>query len=200
MATLSNFGIPGVGPGILHPRLKHRFYVNFIGLGESLASDQVRNLMMQVTNTTLPNMTWEEVPVHRYNSTAYVQGKHTWEPISMTVEDDVEGLAEFAIASQMEKQQRIIGNNGAMYLPAAPTGTDYKFAFEIIQLDGATTELGKWVCEGAQIMSADFGDRDYSSGGEAATIQLSLRFDHAYKVATTLDYGTALGGFVNEVR
>lgn len=194
MATLSNFGIAGVGPGILHPRLKHRFYVNFISLGENLASDQIKNLMMQVTNITLPNMTWEEVPVHRYNSTAYVLGKHSFEPITMTFEDDVEGLATLALSSQMERQQRIIGNNGAMYLPAAATGSDYKFVFEIIQLDGASTELGKWVCEGAQVMSADFGDRDYASGAEAATVTCTLRFDHAFRVDSTVDMGTALGG------
>ena len=196
MATLSNFGIPGVGPGILHPKLKHRFYVNFIGISDGLGTDMVKNLQMQVYNTTLPNITWEEVAVHRFNSTSYIPGKHSWEPISMTLEDDIDGLAVRVLKSQMEKQQRIIGNNGAMYLPAARTGSDFKFAFEIIQMDGGgTVELGKWVCEGAQIMNADFGDRDYTSGAEAATVTVQLRFDHAFSVDSDTVSGTALGGF-----
>lgn len=194
MANLSNMGIAGVGPGILHPRLKHRFYVNFIGMGENLGSDQVKNLMMQVVNTTLPNLTWEEVAVHRYNSTGYALGKSSFEPITLTIEDDVDGLASRVIESQMERQQRVVGNNGAMYLPAAPTGSDYKFVMEIVQLDGGSTELGKWVCEGSQIMNADFGDRDYTAGAEAATITMQIRFDHAFKVNADTQLGTLLGG------
>jgi hypothetical protein len=44
-------------------------------------------------------------------------------------------------------------------------------------------------------MSADFGDRDYSAS-EAATIVMSIRFDHARHIESGTGYGTALGGVI----
>ena len=43
------------------------------------------------------------------------------------------------------------------------------------------------------IQSADFGDLDYSAS-EAATIALTLRYDHARSIESGDGYGTALGG------
>ncbi len=109
MATLSNMGIPAAGPGILHPRLKNKFQITFRDMGRLIPGTNSRNLTMQVVNITLPNLTYEEVALHRYNSVAYVQGKHSWEPISVTVEDDITGLAATVIKNQLETQQRLIG-------------------------------------------------------------------------------------------
>ena len=151
---------------------------------------------MQVTTITLPNLTFEEVALHRYNSTAYVAGKHSWEPISVTVEDDITGLAATCITAQLETQQRIIGSDlDGRWLNTAATGSDYKFAAVIDQLDGDEGVVQTWFLEGAQIMSADFGDRDYSAS-EAATITMSIRFDHARRQESGAGYGTALGGNV----
>jgi hypothetical protein len=151
---------------------------------------------MQVTNITLPNLTYEEVALHRYNSVAYVSGKHSWEPISVTVEDDITGLAATVIKNQLETQQRLIGSDlDGRWLNTAATGSDYKFAAVIEQLDGDEGVVQTWFLEGVQIMNADFGDRDYSAS-EAATITMSLRYDHARHVESGLGYGTALGGVV----
>lgn len=196
MATLSNFGIPGAGAGILHPRLKNKFRLVFLNIGQLLPGTNSRDLTMQVVTTTLPNITWEEVTLHRYNSTAYVQGKHSFEAISVTVEDDITGLASNVITAQLETQQRIIGSDlDGRWLNTAATGSDYKFAARIDQLDGDETVVGYWVLEGAQIMNADFGDRDYSAS-ESAVITMSIRFDHARKYESGINFGTALGGAV----
>jgi len=109
MATLSDFGIPGAGAGILHPKLKHLFRVTFNNIGQLVPGANSRDLTMQVTNITMPNTSKEEIVLHRYNSTAYVAGKHTWEPISLTFEDDITGLATKVVEAQWETQQRIIG-------------------------------------------------------------------------------------------
>ncbi len=155
-----------------------------------------RNLTMQVTNLTLPNLTFEEVVLHRYNSTAYVAGKHSWEPISVTVEDDMSGLAATVVKAQLETQQRIIGSDlDGRWLNTAATGSDYKFGVKIDQLDGNETVVHTWVLEGAMLTSADFGDRDYSAS-EAATITMNIRFDHARAIESGLVFGTALGGHV----
>lgn len=196
MATLANFGIPGAGAGILHPRLKNKFRITFLNLGRLVPGTNSRNLTMQVTNITLPNLTFEEVVLHRYNSTAYVAGKHSWEPISVTVEDDITGLAAKVVTAQLETQQRIIGSDlDGRWLNTAATGSDYKFGVKIDQLDGDEGVVQQWVLEGAMVVSADFGDRDYSAS-EAATITMSIRFDHARHIESGAGYGTALGGNV----
>lgn len=195
MATLSNFGIPGAGTGILHPSLKNRFRVTFSSMGQLVPGTNSRNLTMQVTNTTLPNLSFEEVQLNRYNSTSYVAGKHTWEPLNITVEDDITGLARTVVKAQLESQQRIVGVDlDGRWLNSAATGSDYKFVTKIEQLDGDEGVTSTWVVEGCWVSSADFGDRDYSAS-EAATIQMTIRFDHAYSVESGAGYGTALGGF-----
>lgn len=196
MATLAQFGIPGIGQGILHPRLKNKFRITFLNMGQLVAGTQSKNLSWQVTNITLPNLSFEEVVLHRYNSVAYVAGKHTWEPISVTVEDDITGLAATVIKAQLETQQRLIGVDlDGRWLNTAPAGADYKFGSKIEQLDGDEGVVQTWILEGAFIQSADFGDRDYSAS-EAATITINIRYDHARHVESGLSYNTALGGNV----
>ncbi len=198
MATLANFGIPGAGAGILHPKLKNKFRVTFLNMAQIIPGTNSRDLTMQVVTTTLPNITWEEVALHRYNSTAYVNGKHSWEPINITVEDDITGLASEVITNQMETAQRIVGADlDGRWLNTAATGSDYKFAVRLDQLDGDEGVVSAWILEGCSVMSVDFGDRDYSAS-EAATITMSIRFDHARLDGTVNGdgYGTALGGSV----
>jgi hypothetical protein len=165
-------------------------------MGNLVPGTNTRNLTMQVTTITLPNLTFEEVVLHRYNSVAYIAGKHTWEPISVTVEDDITGLASQVIRSQLETQQRLIGTDlDGRWLNKAATGSDYKFGAKIDQLDGDEGVVSTWILEGVQIMNADYGDRDYSAS-EASTITMSLRYDHARQIDSGAGYGTALGGNV----
>jgi hypothetical protein len=194
MANLSNFGIPGAGPGILHPRLKNKFRITFKNIGALVSGTNGKDLTMQVTTITLPNLTYEEVALHRYNSVAYIAGKHSWEPINVTVEDDITGLAATVIKNQAETMQRLIGADlDGRWLNTAATGSDYKFAATIDQLDGNEGVVQSWMLEGCYFASVDFGDRDYSAS-EAATITMSIRFDHARHIESGAGYGTALGG------
>jgi hypothetical protein len=196
MATLANMGIPGAGAGILHPRLKNKFRITFQNVGQLVPGTNSRNLTMQVTTISLPNISFTEVVLHRYNSTAYVAGKHEWQPINVTVEDDITGLAATVVKAQLETQGRIIGVDlDGRWLNTAATGSDYKFGAKIEQLDGDEGVVQTWILEGCFIQSADFGDRDYSAS-EAATIVMSIRFDHARHIETGAGYGTALGGNV----
>jgi hypothetical protein len=78
-------------------------------------------------------------------------------------------------------------------LNAAATGSDYKFGTILQQLDGNEGIVESWKLEGCWLVSADYGDLDYSSG-DAATIALSIRFDHARQELTGQGYGTALSG------
>lgn len=196
MATLSQFGIPGAGSGIMHPKLKNKFRVTFQDIGRLVPGVNSRNLTLQVTTTTRPQLEFEEVTMHRYNSTAYIAGKHTWSPLNITVEDDITGLASKVIKGQLETQQRLVGVDlDGRWLNTAATGSDYKFGAKIEQLDGDEGVVETWILEGVWLQAADFSDLDYSAS-EAVTIQLTLRFDHARSTNTGDGYGSALGGMV----
>lgn len=197
MATLSQAGVPGAGFGILQPKQKYRFQVRFVGMARLVTGANGREITRQATNITRPNLQFEEVTIHRYNTVAYVAGKHTWDPVSLTIEDDITGLASYAVQGQLETQQRLIGGDldGSWHNSGA-TGSDYKFATIIEQLDGNEGVVETWKLEGCYIASADFGDLDYSDSG-AATITLSIRYDHASQTLSGSGYGTALGGNIS---
>lgn len=196
MATLSQMGIPGAGTGVLHPKQKNKWRVTFGDVGRLVQGHNSRNLTMQATTITRPSLEFEEVTMHRYNSTAYVAGKHSWSDMQMTLEDDIGGLASKVVKAQLETQQRLVGVDlDGRWLNTAATGSDYKFSVKLEQLDGDEGVVETWILEGAWIKSADFQDLDYSAS-DAVTIQLTVRFDHARSINSGDGYGTALGGNV----
>jgi len=196
MATLSQVGIAGVGNGILHPKHKNRWRALFTGLGGALgASAGVPNeLSMQVVTVTRPSLSYEEVQLDRYNSRAYVAGKHEFQPCSMTVEDDVTNKASNAIQTQLERQQRLIGASGP-WLNTEATAFAYKFGTLVEMLDGNETVVESWKYEGCFLSAVDWTDLDYSTG-EKVTINLTIRFDHARQLLIPAVQGSAIGGLI----
>jgi hypothetical protein len=196
MATLSQAGIAGVGNGILHPKHKNRWRVLFTGLGGNLgASAGVPNdLSMQVITVTRPSLNFEEIQLDRYNSRAYVGGKHTFDPCQMTVEDDVTNKATNAIQTQLERQQRLIGATGP-WLNTEATAFGYKFGMTLEMLDGNEIVVEGWKYEGCFLQAVDWTDLDYSTG-EKVTINLTVRFDHVRQLLIPAVTGSALGGLL----
>lgn len=199
MSTLSQAGIYGVGNGILHPKHSNRFRVLFVGMGAAAngaSNTSVPNdLSLQVITVSRPQLEFEDIQLDRYNSRAYVAGKHTFSPMSMTVEDDVTNRASNAIQAQLERQQRLIGASGP-WLNTEATASGYKFGTIVEMLDGNETVLESWKCEGCYIQSADYGSLDYASG-EKVIIQLSIRFDHSRQILAGGITGSALAGLIN---
>lgn len=174
MSTIHDFGIPGVGSGILHPKHKNRWRVTFANMGGGVDSQPVS---MSAQTVARPKLTFEKIPLHRYNSVAYIAGKHSWDPTSLTIHDDVSGTATTVIQAQLQKQQWLIGAEG-QWLAAAGEGSLYKFVMYLDMMDGNDTVIEKWTLEGCWIENADYSELDYASG-EPVTISLSVSFDHA---------------------
>lgn len=193
MSTLSNFGIPGIINGHLNPKLSDRWRAVFVGIGGLPDS---KDLSAQLVNFQKPNPTFQEVPIYRYNSTSYIAGKSTFEPISITVENDVDGRAAAIINAQYELQKRLIGADGGAWLATAATADAYKFGIRLELLDGGELVLERWLIEGAWLMSSDNGTLDYANS-EAQTITMQVRFDHARNELISNGLGTALGGHIN---
>jgi hypothetical protein len=191
VATINDIGIPGVGSGILHPKHKNRWRVTFANLGGGTDSQP---LSMQARRVKRPVLTFEEIELHRYNSRAWVAGKHNWEKVTMTVEDDVTGSASQVIQAQLQNQQFLIGAEG-QFLAAAGEGSLYKFVTYLDQLDGNDQVIEKWTMEGCWLDSADWGEVDYTAN-EAVVIELSVRYDHARQLlgGYSQGQGVATGG------
>lgn len=174
MSTINDFGIPEIGVGILQPKLKNRWRVTFANMGGGLNSQP---LSLQATTVSRPSLTFEEIQLDRYNSRAYIAGKYAWEPLSLTVEDDVTGSAARVIRDQMQSQQWLTGAEGP-FLAASPEGSNYKFTVNIDMLDGNEQVIEKWTCEGCWLSTIEYGELDYAAS-EALLITLQIRFDHA---------------------
>jgi len=187
-ATVADFGIPGVGSGVLQPKLKHRWRVTFAGMGDGVSS---QDLSLQVVTVTRPSISFDEVQLDRYVNRSYVAGKYTWEEMNIAVEDDVSGKASRVIQSQLQKQQWLVGTEGP-FLGAASEGSKFKFTTFLDMLDGNEQMIEKWTIEGCWLKTVDYTDLDYKAS-EQVMINLKIRFDHASQtLAGYVGGGTAL--------
>lgn len=191
MATLSQVGIAGVGFGVLMPKLRNRWRIEFAGIG---GGAQGTNVSMQAVTVTRPSLTFDETQIDRYNSKVFVVGKHTWDMCSLTVEDDVTNLATTVIQAQLERQQRLIGASGP-WLNTEATANTYKFGTIITMLGGNEEVTEIWKLEGCAINQANWNDLDYASS-DAVRIDLQIRFDHARQTLINSVNGTAIGGLI----
>lgn len=191
MATVNDIGIPGVGTGILHPRQQHKWRITFANMGGGTDSQP---LSMQAINITRPSLTFEEVQLDRYNSRAFIAGKHTFEPMTITFEDDITGTASQVLQDQIQKQQWLIGAEGP-WLCSAGEGSLYKFVTYMDSLDGCEQVVEKWTVEGCWLSNIEYGQYDYASS-EAVQITATIRYDHARQNIGGYDKGegVATGG------
>ena len=179
MATLSILGVPIDGStgrgGILQPKLKYRFRVRFTGFGS--VGQSPLQLTQQVMNITRPKVSHEEVPIHSYNSVAYMQGKHTWEAINITLRDDINNNISKLVGGQVQKQMNHFEQTSAV------SGARYKFGTKIEILDGTSdTELEQWDLEGCFLQNVDYSDGDYAVS-EPVQVILTLKYDNAIHTA-----------------
>ena len=86
MAQLSKFGVPGGELPVLMPKLAYRFRVSFLGVGGA-ELPLVSTFTSQIVSCGRPNMQTQAVEVDVYNSKIYLSGKHTWQPLSITIRD-----------------------------------------------------------------------------------------------------------------
>lgn len=188
MATTSKFGVPldGSKLGILHPKQKYRFRVVWQNFGEN---NGLREMTANVVTVTRPKITYADVQLDSYNSVAWIQGKHTFDPIEITLRDDITNSVVSSVGAQVQKQMNHFEQTSAV------AGINYKFSMEIHSLDGTDNDqLESWVLDGCFITSAAYGDNDYASG-DPNMVTLTIRFDNATNVSgPNTNDGTTVGG------
>ena len=146
----------------------------FENFGVSTPRSEVTKQVMDVTR---PNLTFDTVTLDVYNSRVYAAGKHTWEPITLTLRDDVNNSVSKLVGEQIQKQFDFLEQS------SAPSGINYKFQLIFDMLDGGngnTTPnvLESWELDGCFLSSVDYGDLAYSSS-DPVQIACNIKFDNA---------------------
>lgn len=191
MATLSDVGNDPSNLGIYQPKLKNRFRISFIGIGEN--TDDGQFMTVQAITAERPKLSFEKIPLDRYNSRVYIAGKYTFDPLNLVFEDDTGGLVSQGLQNQLEKQQNIIAQTPSAELPASAAGELYKFAMRIDMLDGNETIFESWSIEGCWIENIDYTDLDYAAS-ETVKINLTVSYDHARQRLTGITYKASPAG------
>jgi len=193
ISTLSKFTVPlandqsSASQGLLMPKLQYRFRVVLENFGVSTPRSE---LTKQVVDCSRPNLTFDNVTLDVYNSRVYVAGKHTWDPITITVRDDVNNAVTKLVGEQVQKQFDFFEQ------ASAASGIDYKFTSRIEILDGGNGASTPNVLEtfelyGAFIESVNYNTLAYATS-DPVTITMNLRYDNAIQTPQGTGIGTAV--------
>ena len=193
ISTLSKFTVPlandqsSASQGLLMPKLQYRFRAILENFGVSTPRSE---LTKQVVDCSRPNLTFDNVTLDVYNSKVYMAGKHTWDPITITVRDDVNNAVTKLVGEQVQKQFDFFEQASAV------SGIDYKFTTRIEMLDGGNGASTPNVLEtfelyGAFIESVNYNTLAYATS-DPVTITMNLRYDNAIQTPTGTGIGTAV--------
>lgn len=177
--------------GLLMPKLQYRFRVSLENFGVSTPTTE---LTKQVIDVTRPNVSFEQMTLDVYNSRVYLAGKHTWEPITLNLREDVENRVQQLVGEQLQKQFDFFEQ------ASAASGQDYKFVTRIEILDGgngggeaAPTTLETFELYGCYVESANYNSLAYSNSTDPVSVTLSIRYDNAIQTPRGTGIGTAIG-------
>jgi hypothetical protein len=181
ITTLQNISVPTEGAGsnssLLMPKLQYRFRVLLDNFGTTGGPDGTREISRQVVDVTRPNISFEQMTIEAYNSRTYLAGKHTWEPITLTLREDANNNVQKVVGQQLQRQFDFFEQSSAV------SSGSYKFQTSIEILDGGNGANGAAVIDrfrlvGCYIESANYNSLAYATN-EAVTTTLSIRYDNA---------------------
>lgn len=175
--TLNKFGLPvttGDNTTILTPKYKNRFRVLVFGFGNT-PSTATNDFTRQVATCGRPNRNFNDTALHIYNNVVYLPQKPEWDPIDITLRDDINNAASSLVSAQLNSQMNTYTQ------AAAPAGANFKFTMLLQTLDGTMGDdnvLEQWNLEGCYIQQVQYGDMDFSSS-EPMMMTLTIRYDNA---------------------
>ena len=119
-------------------------------------------------------------------------GKHTLEPVTLTLRDDATGEVQKLVGQQIQKQYDF------MEQASARSGIDYKFTTRIEVLDGGNGSLVPETLEtfelyGCFLQNVDYGDANYGTN-EHMTVALSIPYDNLVQFAAGSAAVSPIGG------
>ena len=198
ISTLSKITVPldssasAANQGLLMPKLQYRFRVSLVNFGVSTPTTE---LTKQVVDVTRPNVSFEDITVDVYNSRVYLAGKHTWEPVTLNLREDVSNNVQKLVGEQLQKQFDFFEQS------SAASGSDYKFVTRIEILDGGNginvaNVLETFELYGCYLQSANYNTLNYATN-DPVTVALAIKYDNAIQTPQGTGVGTAVGRTVN---
>ena len=148
------------------PKRKNRFILRFpssLGINE-----------WYVTSTARPSAKINSTEIPFLNTSTYVAGRFTWDPIKVTFKDPIGPSASQALMEWFRLHAESV--TGRMGYAAG-----YKKNVELEMLDPTGVVVEKWILEGCFLTTLSFGDLNYSQD-ELATIDAELRMDRCIQV------------------
>ena len=198
ISTLSKITVPldssasAANQGLLMPKLQYRFRVSLENFGVSTPTTE---LTKQVVDVTRPNVSFEDITVDVYNSRVYLAGKHTWEPVTLNLREDVSNNVQKLVGEQLQKQFDFFEQS------SAASGSDYKFVTRIEILDGGNginvaNVLETFELYGCYLQSANYNTLNYATN-DPVPVALSIKNDNEIQTPQGTGVGTAVGRTVN---
>ena len=199
ISTLSKITVPlasgdsASNQGLLMPKLQYRFRVSLENFGVSTPTTE---LTKQVIDVDRPNVSFEKMTIDIYNSRVYLAGKHTWDPITLNLREDVNNNVQKLVGEQLQKQFDFYEQS------SAASGQDYKFTTRIEILDGGNGANTPNVLEtfelyGCYVESANYNQLAYSNSTDPVSIALNIQYDNAIQSPQGTGIGTAIGRTAN---
>ena len=184
ISSLSKFTVPlstdqsASSQGLLMPKLRYRFRVTLDGFG--VAGTPSTELTKQVMNVTRPVVKFDEIKLAAYNSTVKLAGRHSFDPATLTLRDDVTSAVTKKVGEQLQKQFDFFEQSGAA------SGIDYKFRMRVEVLDGGNgayepTSLESFEFLGCYINQATYQGGDYTNN-DPLDIALAITYDNAIQL------------------
>ena len=197
VASLTKFTVPisGAGSqGTLKPKLRYRFRAILENFGVTTPRSEITKNVMNITR---PTASFENQVIDVYNSKINVLGKHTWDPVTINLRDDVNGEMTRRVGEQMQKQFDFFEQMSSV------SGVDYKFTTKYEVLDGgngATSPvvLETWELYGCYILNVNYNEMDYTAS-DPASISLSIQFDNALNTPIETGIGAQIGRTIGTI-
>jgi hypothetical protein len=175
--SLNNLSVKPDGQenqGLLMPKLQFRFRMTFLNFG---LNDNDLMLTRQVIDITRPNLSFAKITLPVYNSTIYMAGKHTWQPMTANLRDDAGGNVSRLVGEQLQKQLDFVEQ------ASAASAQNYKFSAYIDVLDGGNGTydaniLERWELYGCYLESVNYNTLNYGAS-EDVRIGLTIQYDNA---------------------
>lgn len=171
MAVITTLGVPDNSGNTttIMPKLQYRFRVTFIGDGFSATPTR------SVISVSRPSLTHDEILIDAYNSRINLAGKHTWDPITVVIRDDVDSATLRELNNQLNRQVDFANQSSSR------AGAGYKFQMKVETLDGANPTPGildTFELAGCFIQNIQYGEMAYASSDQVQ-MTVSVRYDNA---------------------
>lgn len=143
------------------PKMKNRFIMEIDGIPS-----------YTIKAASRPSISFEKVTLDHINVKRHLKGKGEWQDISITLHDPIVPSGAQSVMEWIRtSHESITGRDGYAQM--------YKKDLDIYSLGPVGDKVENWKIKGAFIVSAEFGDLDWSDGTGPQEIALTLSMDYA---------------------